>query len=56
MRDSFLTVYPFERFSDDAKQVLTLAQSEAERSRHHYIGTEHLLLGLLRPATRQRAC
>jgi len=28
--------------------VLTLAQEEAERSRHSYIGTEHLLLGLLR--------
>jgi ATP-dependent Clp protease ATP-binding subunit ClpC len=40
-------VYPFERFSDDAKRVLTLAQSEAERSRHSYIGTEHILLALL---------
>jgi len=41
-------VYPFERFTDTAKQVLTFAQEEAERSGHHYIGTEHLLLGLLR--------
>jgi ATP-dependent Clp protease ATP-binding subunit ClpA len=41
-------VYPFERFSERAKKVLTLAQQEAERSRHSYIGTEHLLLGLLR--------
>jgi ATP-dependent Clp protease ATP-binding subunit ClpC len=40
-------VYPFERFSDDAKQVLALAQREAERSRHSYIGTEHVLLALL---------
>src|SRR6202158_5534010 len=31
-----------------AKKVLTLAQEEAERSHHSYIGTEHLLLGLLR--------
>jgi len=41
-------VYPFERFTERAKQVLTLAQEEAERSHHSYIGTEHLLLGLLR--------
>jgi hypothetical protein len=40
-------VYPFERFSDAAKKVLTLAQAEAERSRHSYIGTEHLLLALM---------
>jgi len=43
-----ITVYPFERFSERAKKVLTLAQEEAERSHHSYIGTEHLLLGLLR--------
>jgi ATP-dependent Clp protease ATP-binding subunit ClpA len=41
-------VYPFERFTERAKYVLTLAQEEAERSHHSYIGTEHLLLGLLR--------
>jgi len=41
-------VYPFERFSERAKHVLTLAQEEAERAHHSYIGTEHLLLGLLR--------
>jgi hypothetical protein len=40
-------LYPFERFTDDAKKVLTLAQAEAERSRHSYIGTEHLLLALV---------
>jgi Clp amino terminal domain, pathogenicity island component len=43
-----LAVYPFERFSERAKNVLTLAQEEAERSHHSYIGTEHLLLGLMR--------
>ncbi len=43
-----IAVYPFERFSERAKNVLTLAQEEAERSHHSYIGTEHLLLGLLR--------
>ena len=41
-------MYPFERFTEQAKKVLTLAQQEAERSHHSYIGTEHLLLGLLR--------
>jgi ATP-dependent Clp protease ATP-binding subunit ClpC len=41
-------VYPFERFTERAKKVLTLAQEEAERSHHSYIGTEHLLLALLR--------
>ena len=41
-------MYPFERFTERAKKVLTFAQEEAERSHHSYIGTEHLLLGLLR--------
>jgi ATP-dependent Clp protease ATP-binding subunit ClpA len=41
-------MYPFERFTERAKKVLTLAQEEAQRSHHSYIGTEHLLLGLLR--------
>jgi Clp amino terminal domain, pathogenicity island component len=40
-------MYPFERFTEEAKKVLTLAQEEAERSQHSYIGTEHLLLALL---------
>jgi ATP-dependent Clp protease ATP-binding subunit ClpC len=40
-------VYPFERFSGGAKQVLTLAQAEAAQSQLSYIGTEHLLLGVL---------
>ncbi len=38
----------FERFSDPARQVVVLAQDEARALRHNYIGTEHLLLGLLR--------
>ncbi len=37
-----------ERFTQRARRVLSLAQEEAERMRHAYIGTEHLLLGLLR--------
>jgi ATP-dependent Clp protease ATP-binding subunit ClpA len=41
-------MYPFERFTERAQAVLTLAQQEAQAARHTYIGTEHLLLGLLR--------
>ncbi len=41
-------MYPFERFTQDSKRVLTFAQDEAEKSHHSYIGTEHVLLGLLR--------
>jgi ATP-dependent Clp protease ATP-binding subunit ClpC len=41
-------VFPFERFTERAKKVLALAQEEAEKSHHSYIGTEHVLLGLLR--------
>src|SRR6266852_1907436 len=41
-------VYPFERFTELAKKVLAVAQEEAESSHHSYIGTEHVLLGLLR--------
>ena len=37
-------IYPFDRFSDPAKELLTLAQVEAENSGVAYIGTEHLLL------------
>ncbi len=38
----------FDKFTDRARTVLTLAQDEAQRFNHHYIGTEHILLGLLR--------
>jgi ATP-dependent Clp protease ATP-binding subunit ClpC len=38
----------FERFTERARQVVVLAQGEARTLRHNYIGTEHLLLGLLR--------
>ncbi len=37
-----------ERFTQRARRVLSLAHQEAERMRHNYIGTEHLLLGLMR--------
>lgn len=38
----------FERFTERARQVVVLAQEEARDLKHGYIGTEHLLLGLLR--------
>jgi hypothetical protein len=38
----------FERFTETARQVVVLAQEEARALHHDYIGTEHLLLGLLR--------
>ncbi len=38
----------FEKFTERAKKVLALAQEEARRFNHNYIGTEHLLLGLVR--------
>jgi len=41
-------MFPFERFTERARQVLTLAQQEAKEAGHSYVGTEHLLLGLLR--------
>ncbi len=37
-----------DRFTQRARRVLSLAHQEAERMRHNYIGTEHLLLGLIR--------
>ena len=40
-------MYPFDRFSESAKGALTRAQDEAERGGQSYIGTEHLLLGLM---------
>lgn len=37
----------FERFTDRARRVVVLAQEEARMLNHNYIGTEHLLLGLI---------
>ena len=39
----------FERFTDRARRVVVLAQEEARMLNHNYIGTEHILLGLIRP-------
>src|SRR3990172_8847330 len=38
----------FDKFTERARRVLTLAQEEAQRFNHNYIGTDHLLLGLVR--------
>jgi ATP-dependent Clp protease ATP-binding subunit ClpC len=40
----------FERFTDRARRVVVLAQEEARLLSHNYIGTEHVLLGLMREA------
>ena len=37
----------FDRFTDRARKVMNLAKSEAQRLNHEYIGTEHILLGLV---------
>ena len=40
--------FPMDRFTPRAQQVLLLAKKEAERFAHNYLGTEHLLLGLIK--------
>lgn len=40
----------FRRYTERAQQTIVLAQDEARRLRYGYVGTEHLLLGLLRDA------
>jgi excisionase family DNA binding protein len=42
------TMQSKNRFNEQARKVLSLAQEEAQRFQHNYIGTEHLLLGLVR--------
>ena len=37
----------YDRFTEQARQVVVLAQAEARRLKHDYVGSEHLLLGLL---------
>ena len=41
-------IHRFDKFTERARKVLSLAQEEAQRLKHNYIGTEHLLLGLVR--------
>ena len=49
-RDKIYTMMSsrFEKFSERARRALTYAQEEARRFNHNYIGTEHILLGLIR--------
>jgi ATP-dependent Clp protease ATP-binding subunit ClpC len=44
----------YERFTDRARNVLRLANQEAERFNHEYIGTEHILLGLVKESMIER--
>ena len=37
----------FEKFTDKARRVVVLAQEEAKLLNHNYIGTEHILLGII---------
>src|SRR5947208_4337063 len=41
----------YERFTDRARKVMQLANQEAQRLNHEYIGTEHILLGLVKEGT-----
>ena len=41
----------YERFTDRARKVMQLASQEAQRFNHEYIGTEHILLGLIQEGT-----
>ena len=43
-----LKTMPYERFTDRARKVMQLANQEAQRFNHEYVGTEHLLLGLIK--------
>ena len=38
----------FDKFTDRARKVMALAREEAKRFNHEYIGTEHILLGLVK--------
>ena len=42
------TASMYERFTDRARKVMQLANQEAQRFNHEYIGTEHVLLGLVK--------
>jgi ATP-dependent Clp protease ATP-binding subunit ClpA len=46
----------FERFTERARQVVVLAQEEAHSIPHHHLGTEHILLGILREEEGLGAC
>jgi len=43
----------FNRFTERARRVILLAREEAKRLDHDYLGTEHILLGLIREGERR---
>src|SRR5688572_24804354 len=43
-----ISIAMYERFTDRARKVMQLANMEAQRFNHEYIGTEHILLGLVK--------
>ena len=45
----------YERFSDKARRVMQLANQEAQRFNHEYIGTEHILLGIIKEGSSHAA-
>ena len=45
---AMIPTIPLERYTEQGRQVLAFADEEARRLNHNYIGTEHLLLGILR--------
>jgi len=46
----------YERFTDRARKVMQLANQEAQRFNHHYIGSEHILLGLIKEGSLPQGC
>jgi hypothetical protein len=50
-----MSAYPFQRFTGSAQKLLTLAQAEAEKGGHSYIGTEHMMLAAFGDADFQSA-
>jgi hypothetical protein len=50
-----MSAYPFERFTTGAQKLFTLAQAEAEKGGHSYIGTEHMMLAAFGDADFQSA-
>jgi ATP-dependent Clp protease ATP-binding subunit ClpA len=46
----------YDRFSDRARKVMQLANQEAQRFRHEYVGTEHILLGLVGEGSSSQVC
>src|SRR6266540_1092966 len=47
LRDQISAAARFDKFTERAKRAMVLAQEEAHRYNHNYIGTEHILLGLI---------